>query len=53
MAQSVHGYKEPLMNFEDIGNLLSFLTVSEQEKENIVLPLINELEPIVKKLRLK
>jgi hypothetical protein len=41
------------MNFEDIGNFLTFLTVNDQEHESKVVALVAELEPIVKRMRQK
>lgn len=51
MYQSLHGYQEPMMRFEDIGNFLTFLAVSEKEKSKDVMALIADLEPKVKILR--
>lgn len=51
MYQSLHGYQEPMMRFDDIGNFLTFLAVSEKEKSKDVMALIADLEPKVKILR--
>ena len=40
-----------MMRFEDIGNFLTFLAVSEKEKSKDVMALIADLEPKVKILR--
>ena len=51
LAQSLHGYQEPVMQFEDVGNFLSFLTVNEGEREQKVMEIVGEMEPLVKKMR--
>lgn len=51
LYRTLHGYQEPMMRFEDIGNFLTFLAVSEKEKSKDVMALIADLEPKVKILR--
>lgn len=51
LAESIHGYQEPVIQFGDIYNFLCFLTVNDAEREQKAMELVNEMEPIVKKLR--
>ncbi len=44
---------EPRIQFSDIGNFLSFLTVNETEREEKVLMLVNEMEPMVREYKMK
>lgn len=44
--------QEPVIQIEDIGNFLSFLTVNENERETKVLEVVAEIEPLVKQIRL-
>ena len=51
--QSLYGYQEPRIRFEDIGNFLTFLAVNETERQKKVMDLVKEMEPLVKVLRKK
>jgi hypothetical protein len=44
---------EPRIQFSDIGNFLSFLTVNENEREEKVMMLVNEMEPLVREFKMK
>jgi hypothetical protein len=46
-------YLEPRIQFSDIGNFLSFLTVNENEREEKVMMLVNEMEPLVREFKMK
>jgi hypothetical protein len=44
---------EPRIQFSDIGNFLSFLTVNENERQEKVMMLVNEMEPLVREFKMK
>ena len=44
---------EPRIQFGDIGNFLSFLTVNESEREDKVVQLVNEMEPLVREYKMR
>ncbi len=45
--------EEPRIQPADMDNFLCFLTVNQKEKDDIVTPMIQEMTPIIKEIRLK
>ena len=44
---------EPRMQYADIGNFLSFLTVNQIERDEKVMMLANEMEPLIREMKIK
>lgn len=45
--------EEPRIQPADLDNFLCFLTLNQKEKDELVTPMVKEMNPIIKEMRIK